>query len=69
VVIIFYIHVDFKEKYMVVFKCNKDLSGEEWERWQEYIEDCWSQDKPIMLPEFIDLLNTEEGEEIDFEEE
>ena len=54
---------------MIVFKCNKYLSAEEWDRWQEYIEDCWSQDKPIMLPDFIDLLNTDEGEEIKFEEE
>lgn len=55
---------------MVVFKCNKDLSMEEWYRWQTYITDCNEKDKPILLPDFIDLLkNTEEGEEIDFEEE
>ena len=55
---------------MVVFKCNKDLSMEEWERWQGYITDCNDKDIPILLPDFIDLLkNTEEGEEIDFEEE
>ncbi len=55
---------------MVVFKCNKDLSMEEWDRWQEYITNCNEKDIPILLPEFIDLLkNTEEGEEIDFEEE
>ena len=55
---------------MVVFKCNKDLSAKEWYRWQEYITDCNEKDKPILLPDFIDLLkNTEEGEGIDFEEE
>lgn len=55
---------------MVVFKCNKNLSMEEWYRWQKYITNCNENDKPILLPDFIDLLkNTEEGEEIDFEEE
>lgn len=54
---------------MVVFKCNKDLSMEEWYRWQKYITDCNENDKPILLPDFIDLLKNTEGEEIDFEEE
>lgn len=55
---------------MVVFKCNEDVSMEEWFRWKEYITDCNEKDKPILLPDFIDLLkNIEEGEEIDFEEE
>ena len=54
---------------MIVFKCNKNLTAEEWDRWQIYIEDCYEQGKPIMLPEFIDLLKTEEDEEIEYEEE
>ena len=54
---------------MVVFKCNKDLSMEEWYRWQKYITDCNENDKPILLPDFIDLLKNTEREEIDFEEE
>ncbi len=54
---------------MLVFKCNQKLSAEEWGRWQTYIEDCWSQDKPIMLPEFIDLIDADGEEEVEYEEE
>ena len=34
---------------MVVFKCNKDLSGEEWNRWKNYIEDCHDKHMPKHL--------------------
>jgi hypothetical protein len=54
---------------MLVFKCNKDMVAEEWHRWKNYIEDCYNKDMPMLLPSCIDMLNTEEGEEIEFEEE
>ena len=54
---------------MVVFKCNQTMTGEEWNRWKSYIEDCCDNDKPIILPEYIDLLKIDEGEELDYEEE
>jgi hypothetical protein len=54
---------------MLVFKCNKDMVAEEWYRWKNYIEDCYNKDMPMLLPSCIDMLNTEEGEEIEFEEE
>ena len=54
---------------MIVFKCNEDVSMEGWFRWKNYIEDCHNRHIPILLPSYIDMLNTEEGEEIDFEEE
>ena len=55
---------------MVVFKCSQSMTGEEWDRWKSYIEDCYDNDKPVVLPEYIDLLKiTDEGEEFNYEEE
>ena len=45
------------------------MPTEEWNRWKNYIEDCYNRHIPILLPSSIDILNTEEGEEVDFEEE
>ena len=54
---------------MIVFKCSENISMEEWYRWKNYIEYCYNEHIPILLPYCIDMLNTEEGEEIEFEEE
>ncbi len=54
---------------MIVFKCNEDVSMEEWYRWKNYIEDCHDKCIPILLPSCIDMINTEEGEEVEIEEE
>ena len=55
---------------MLVFKCNKHMSVEEWDRWRSYIDKCHEQDKPVLLPEYIDLLADDEyGEEVEYEEE
>ena len=54
---------------MIVFKCNEHLSREEWDMWKDYIE-CHYQDKvPMFIPDFIDVLEINEGEEVEYEEE
>lgn len=55
---------------MLIFKVNEEhqLSQEEYQRWKDYLES----NKVVLLPPYIDFIcdtNTEEGEEIDFEEE
>ena len=54
---------------MIVFKSNEKLSKEEWERWENYIESHKDKDEPILLPDFIDIFEFEEGEETEYEEE
>ena len=54
---------------MVVFKSNKDMSAEEFQRWQDYIESCKKNNRPILLPEYFDVYEFEEGEEVEYEEE
>ena len=54
---------------MIVFKSDQDLSREEWDMWKDYIE-CHYQDKiPMLIPDFIDVLELNEGEEVEYEEE
>lgn len=54
---------------MVVFKCNQKLSGEEWIAWTNYIEENYKNKIPLVIPDFIDIYEFEEGEKIELEEE
>ena len=54
---------------MIVFKSNEKLSMEEWDMWKNYIENHFKDDVPILIPDFIDMFELEQGEEIDYEEE
>ena len=53
---------------MIVFKCNKDMSAEEFQRWQDYITSHRENNEPILLPEYFDVYEFEEGEEVEYEE-
>ena len=55
---------------MLIFQVNDDmkLSQEEYQRWKNYLQT----NKVVLLPPYIDFIcntDTEEGEEVDFEEE
>ena len=52
---------------MIVFKSNKDMSAEEFQRWQNYIESHQKNNRPILLPEYFDVYEFEEGEEVEYE--
>ena len=54
---------------MVVFRCNENISKEEYDRWHEYISTHWENKEPILLPESFEVFEFEEGEEIEYEEE
>ena len=53
---------------MVVFKCNKKMSAEEFQRWQDYITSKREKNEPILLPEYFDVYEFKEGEEMEYEE-
>ena len=53
---------------MIVFKCNKEMSAEEFQRWQDYITSRRKKNEPILLPEYFDVYEFEEGEEVEYEE-
>ena len=54
---------------MIVFKSNKEMSREEWEMWQSAITIHHENNTPLLIPEFIDVYEFEEGEEVGYEEE
>lgn len=54
---------------MIVFKSNQDLSKEEWEMWRNYIEENYKNNIPLVMPDYFDIFEFEEGEEIEIEEE
>ena len=54
---------------MIVFKCNEKLSIEEYGRWQNFVTEHWKSGEPIVLPEYFDFYEFEEGEEVEIEEE
>lgn len=54
---------------MIIFKSNKELSKEEWEMWQSAITIHYENDTPLLIPDFIDIYEFKEGEEIELEEE
>lgn len=54
---------------MIVFKCNLKLSLEEYDRWQKFVTEHWENGEPIVLPEYFDIYEFKEGEEIELEEE
>lgn len=54
---------------MIVFKSNEKLSKEEYDRWQKFVTEHWKSGEPIVLPEYFDFYEFEEGEEIELEEE
>lgn len=53
---------------MIVFKSNNKLSKEEWEMWQSAITIHYENGTPLFIPDFIDVYELEEGEEIEYEE-
>ena len=53
---------------MIVFKCNEKLSGEEYTRWRDYIMDNWKSETPIVLPDYFDVFEFGQGEEVEYEE-
>lgn len=53
---------------MIVFKCNEKLSKEEYDRWQKFVTEHWESGEPVVLPEYFDFYEFEEGEEIEYEE-
>lgn len=66
---------------MLIFQVDEsydDMSKEEYERWQSYLEEQCEKDGMILLPPYINLLKTsqynqetddeDEGEDEDYEE-
>ena len=64
---------------MLIFQVDEryNMSKEEYERWQNYIEEQYEKDGVILLPYYVNLLKTslynqdddyDEGEEIELEE-
>ena len=45
------------------------FSKEEWEMWQSAITIHYENGTPLFIPDFIDVYELEEGEEIEYEEE
>ena len=54
---------------MIVFKSNKELSKEEWGMWQSVITTHHENGVPLLIPDFIDVYEFNEGEDIEYEEE
>lgn len=62
---------------MLIFQVDEgyNMSKEEYERWQQYLEEQCEKDGIILLPSYISLLKTDQynqdfddGEEEDYEE-
>ena len=53
---------------MLIFQCNTNMCGEDWGRWNRYLENQVSENKPILLPQDIDfkVITDNESDVIDF---
>lgn len=53
---------------MLIFQCNTKMNGEDWQRWNSYLENQVSKNKPILLPQDIDfkVITDNESDIIDF---
>ena len=49
---------------MLIFKVNREMCGEEYDRWRDYFTS--KEPKSILLPEYIDYLGNTDNDGIDY---